>query len=472
MNRIVIVGAGISGLAAAWRLQNRLPTATITVLEAGSRPGGTLWTERKQGFQVELGANGFLDSKASMLRLCRDLGLAGDLIPASPEAKKRFLFLNDDLVPLPSGLWTFLRSRLLTWRSKWRIGTERFRKAKRDPREESVYDFIARRTSPEVAEVLGDAFVTGIYAGDARHLSLAAAFPRLAQAESEFGSVTKGVPRLQRQARAELAATGRLQSKRTTLWSFRPGLRVLPEILAMRLRQPPLLGMPARALHLDRSGARPVWRVQADGDDSFEADAVVLTCPAPRQAALVADEDPELADQILHIPYASVAVVGLGYREEEVLRPIEGFGYLAPQVTRRDLLGVQYCSKIWPERAPDGCLLVRAMCGGWHRPEVAAWDDDRLSHAVRLELRLTLGILGRPVMMHIARWDPAIPQYTLGHLERVRRIGERAAQHPGLFLSGNSYRGVSLNDCAEEAERVADAVAEHLASPDAGAAEG
>lgn len=462
MARIVIVGAGISGLATAWHLQQRLPQAAITVLEANARPGGTLWTERKQGFQVELGANGFLDNRGGTLRLCHALGLQKDLIPAAPSAKKRFLFHKDDLVPLPGGLASFLRSPLLSLRSKWRIATERYRKPRKDERDESVYDFIARRSSPEVAELLGDAFVTGIFAGDSRQLSVAAAFPRLVRAEREFGSVTVGLRRLNRLTRAELAKAGITSRKRPTMWSFKPGLRVLPEVLSVRLRREPLLGVPARAVRAVEDDGRPVWQVLAEGKEAFTADAVVLTCPAPRQAALLADQDPDLADQILHIPYASLAVVAVGYRQEDILRPIEGFGYLAPQESRRELLGVQYCSEIWPERAPAGLVLLRAMVGGWDRPEIMTWDDDRLSMAVRQELRMTLGILRPPVFMQIIRWDPAVPQYTLGHLERVAKIEDRLTQHPGLFLGGNAYHGISLNDCTENAERLAGLVAAHL----------
>jgi oxygen-dependent protoporphyrinogen oxidase len=182
---------------------------------------------------------------------------------------------------------------------------------------------------------------------------------------------------------------------------------------------------------------------------------IVLACPAYQQAALLADLDPELAERVGGIAYNRIAVVGLGYRGEDVPGKIDGFGYIAPQRIRRDVLGVQWCSSIYVQRARAGTVLLRAMCGGWHRAEVAGWDDERLLQAVRAELRLAMGIDAAPIYHRIVRWDRAIPQYHLGHLDRVAWIMSRAAQHPGLYLAGNAYHGVALNDCTEQAEVLA-----------------
>jgi oxygen-dependent protoporphyrinogen oxidase len=467
-SQVVIVGAGISGLATAFNLQERLPDADITVLEANTRPGGAVWTERKDGFQVELGPNGFLDTRGSTIDLCRRLGIAGDLIPAAPAAAKRYLYLEKQMFPLPRGTWGLLRSPLLPWSAKWRVLTERWRRAAPAAGDESVYDFAARRTSPEVAETFADAFTTGIFAGDPRLLSVAAAFPRLADAERKFGSVAKGLAALARARRAEAAERGDAAPKRGgTLYSFKPGLRLLIEILVMRLKKPPLFGVPARTITVQTgAGPRPRWTVHGEGKERWTADVVILTCPAPRQAGLVADVDNDLADAIHQIPYAPVVVVALGFGRHELPggEP-DGFGFIAPQRTRRDVLGVQFCSSIFPERAPERRVLFRALCGGWHRRDVLLWEDDRLSLAVRTELKRALGLRHPPVFQHITRWDPAIPQYTLGHADRVAQIETLAARHPGLVLSGNAYYGVALNDCTEHARVVADRVGAYLGQP-------
>jgi oxygen-dependent protoporphyrinogen oxidase len=454
--KVVIVGAGISGLAAAFRLQQRLPTAEITVLEQRDRPGGTVWTEPRDGFLIETGPNGFLDTRPWTLDLCRDLGLGERVVAAAAAARNRYLFLGGRLRSLPSGLGSFLASGLLSWRGKASILLERFRRRRPGTKDESIDAFVRRRFGPEAAD-LADALVTGIYAGDKKLLSASACFPRLTTFEAEHGSVLKGLAHAARQRRRAAAAQGKPARQPGRMWSFPEGLGLLIETLRERLTRPPLLGAAARRVR--RGGEpRPQWVVAGEGHEEWQADAVVLTCPAYQQADLLADLDPALAEQVGAIPYNRVAVLGLGYRREDVPGDLDGFGFIAPQGERRDLLGVQWCSSLFPGRAPPGMVLLRALCGGWHRPEVVAWQDDRLLQAVRDELRLAMGITAAPRLHHIVRWERAIPQYHLGHLERVAWIEGRLAHHPGLFLGGNAYYGVALNDCTAQgvvlAERV------------------
>ncbi len=452
MPRIIIVGAGISGLSVAFRLQQLAADAAITVLEEAARPGGTTWTLREDGFQLEAGPNGFLDAKPSTKGLCQDAGLSAELVAASETAaRNRYLLLDGRLRPLPTGPGSLLRTDLLGWRGKLSLLWERFRGRPRELHDESIDAFVRRRAGAEAADVLADALVTGIYAGDPALLSLPACFPRLAQLEREYGSVIKGFARTARRRRAEATARGAPYQRSSKLWSLRGGLRSLVETLAAQLKESARLGVRVRAVGRHDGG----WVVQADGQDRWHTDAVVLTCPAYRQAEMLADLDGELADRIAAIPYNRVAVVGLGYRQSDVPGTLDGFGFIAPQHTRRDLLGVQWCSSIYPDRAPPGMVLLRGMCGGWHRPEVVAWDDDRLVAAVHAELRHVLGITAPPVFRRIVRWPHAIPQYHVGHLDRLAWIETRLRGHPGLFLGGNAYRGVALNDCTEQGEVLA-----------------
>ncbi|HEV3260760.1 MAG TPA: protoporphyrinogen oxidase [Gemmataceae bacterium] len=456
MTNVVVVGGGISGLATAYRLQQLLPAARITVLEQGDRPGGTVWTEQRDGFRVEVGANGFLDTKSSTLALCQELGLGDQLVPASESAgRNRYLFWEGKLQPLPGGFRAFLGSRLLSWRGKLRLLTEPFRRRRPLGPDESVDAFARRRAGSEAAEVLADALVTGIHAGDSALLSARAAFPRLCAFEEQYGSVFKGMAAAARQRRAEGAAGG------AKMWSFRDGLRLLIETLQGRLREPPCLG--AAVTRIEQTAADHTrWTVYGEGQDRWTAHAVVLACPAHRQAAIVHDLDRELADHIAGIVYSKVAVVAVAYRRADVPGDLAGFGYIAPQRTRRDVLGVQWCSSIFPGRAPEGTVLLRAMCGGWHRPEVVGWDDRTLVAAVRRDLDAAMSITAAPLFQHVVRWDHAIPQYHLQHLERVAWIEARAGGHPGLFLSGNAYHGVALNDCTEQAGLVAARVGRYL----------
>jgi oxygen-dependent protoporphyrinogen oxidase len=395
--------------------------------------------------------------------LCREVGLGTQLVEASEAAgKNRFLFVGDRLQALPAGFGAFLRSDLLSWRGKISLLWERVRRARTDRSDESIDAFARRRAGPEAAEVFADALVSGIYAGDPKLLSLPACFPRIAELERVYGSVSKGFAAEAKKRQAEATAKGDVYERPGKMWSLTGGLRVMVETLVTQLKQAPLYGVNIGSLQKQGDPHRAVWRVQADGQDAWEADAVVLTCPAFQQAKMLAEVDHDLALQIGAIRYNRIAVVALGFRKSDVPMPLDGFGYIAPQNTRRDLLGVQWCSSIYPERAPADCVLLRAMCGGWNRADIVDWDDTRVLQAMRDELRLAMNISAEPVFHKIIRWDKAIPQYHLGHLDRVAQIETRLIQHPGLFLGGNAYHGVALNDCTEQGNVIAERIATYL----------
>ncbi len=458
MPHIVIAGGGLTGLSVAFRLRQCVPGLTITVLEPRDRPGGNIGTEDHAGFRVERGPNGFLDRTTSVPHLVGDLGLSDQLIAASEESRtNRYLYLHNKLRKLPGSPLALLTTSLLSLRGKWQLLTEPWRKSA--PAEagtdESVAEFVTRRAGRQAAEVFADALVTGIHAGDPQKLSVAAAFPRLPVMEQKAGSVIRGFMRAAKERKRVAAERGEPPPGPQKMWSFREGLGVLIQGLQAKLGDCVQLGVKVHGISASENSPRTSsWQVRTESG-SLQADAVVLACPAYEQVAILAELDSRLAEEIAGIAYNRIAVVALGYRQSDCPWSPDGFGYIAPQNTRRDILGVQWCSSIFPDRAPPGFVLWRALCGGVNRAEVADWDDDRLAKAVHTEMTLAMRLTGEPVFRRIVRWPRAIPQYNVGHLARVARIESQLAAHPGLFLTGNAYHGVAMGDCAEQGERVA-----------------
>lgn len=456
MPRIVIVGGGLSGLAAAFRIRHTLPAAELTLLETRDRLGGNIGTDQIEGFTVERGPNGIFDAKPHTIQLCRDLGLGDRLIAASEGSRKnRYLFVHGKMHRLPGDLLGLLRTPLLSVRGKLELLSEPFRRRSGQlPEDESVAEFARRRFGREAAGTFIDGLVTGVHAGDPERLSLRAAFPRMAKFEAESGSVIRGAMWAAKRRR-EMAACGETPGPQR-IWSFREGLQVLIDTLAERLGS--VARTDAGVTRLNRTADS--WQVVGQGGQVWNADRVVLTTPAHHQAELLTGLDPELAADIAGIHTNSIAVVALGYREQDASFRPDGFGYIAPQNTRRDILGVQWCSSTFPDRAPPGFVLWRALCGGVNRADVAALPDEQLLKVVHAEMTVTMGVTAPPVFTRIVRWPRAIPQYEVGHPARVARITARAARHSGLILGGNGYHGVALNDCCEQAERIAVSLAE------------
>jgi protoporphyrinogen/coproporphyrinogen III oxidase len=452
-SRVVIVGGGLSGLATAFRLKQLRPDIHLAVLEGRERAGGNIGTENHNGFVVETGPNGFLDRTPDVPNLCRDLGLADRLIAGSESARKnRFLFLSGKLRKMPGGPLGLLTSPLLSLRGKWQLVTEPLRKRRTGGSEESVAEFVTRRAGSEAADIFADALVTGIHGGDPKRLSVAAAFPRLPKLEADAGSIVKGFMRAAKQRRKTAEANGEPPPGPQRMWSFREGLQVMSDALVSRIGDSLQTHVRAKTL---QQNADASWTVTAEDGRSWEGDAVALACPAPQQASLLADVDASLADLIAGIPYNRIAVVALGYKQSDCPVPADGFGYIAPQNTGRDVLGVQWCSSIYPGRAPEGCVLWRALCGGVRRAEMLDWSDEDLLRAVHAEMKIAMQVTGEPVFSRIVRWHAAIPQYVIGHLDRVAKIEAAAARHAGLFLTGNAYHGVAMGDCAEQGQATA-----------------
>ncbi|HTM26055.1 MAG TPA: protoporphyrinogen oxidase [Vicinamibacterales bacterium] len=465
--RVVIVGGGIAGLAVARAIRDQAPGAEVIVLESHDRVGGNVRTERIDGYVCEAGPDGFLDNAPATLEFIEQIGLTRQLLPSRDEARRRFIFRRDRLHEVPLSPSAFLFSPLLSPLAKLRILCEPL-SARAPGHDETIQQFAERHMGREAAGILIGSMVSGIFAGDAQELSLRACFPKMHQMDSEFGSLFRAMLARRRERRSGSgvgAPAGRLTSfadgmeslVRAAAASLGPIVRPNRRVVELRAR-----GNAARPEGPRLVGARAFSVINGT---AIEADAVVLAGSASESADLLRPFEPTAAGLLATIPTAPLAVVCLGYDERALAAdrgPLNGFGFLVPRSEGPRILGALWETSIYAGRAPEGKALVRVMIGGATDREAVDLDDTALLSAVGDDLRRTMGVRVAPEFVQIFRHRRGIPQYTLGHDKRLARIEARLREHPGLFLAGNSYRGVSINACIEEAPAVARRVAAHL----------
>lgn len=480
MPRVAVVGGGIAGLASGVYLRDRARELQIdldvVVLEAVERPGGNIRTERTDGWVIEWGPNGYLDSVPATSALARRVGLGDHIRPADAKAAKRYLYRNGRLHLLPTGPLAFLRSPVLSPAGRVRVLLEPFAHPKPHGVDETIEEFASRRIGREAASVLIDAMVSGVFAGDIRALSLESTFPKMAAMEAEHGGLVRAMiarMRERRTARKQaqaLNARGESAEALTqpggpagpagTLTSFDGGLDRFPAAIAEHLGDALRLGVTVEAVE---RGPADGWRLRCSDATTVEADAVLLTVPAARAAALLRPNDTPLADLLSGITSAGLAVVALGYDAATLGGAPDGFGFLIPRGEGLRTLGCLWDSSLFPGRAPDGAVLLRAMIGGAHDPEAVSLDDDELLSIVRGDLARTMGIAADPILTRVYRHRGGIAQYVVGHADRLAGIQRHLRTLPGLWLAGSSYDGVAMNACIERAVENADRIVRWLA---------
>ena len=446
MTDVVVVGAGISGLAAAWELKQR--GLKPLVLEQSGRVGGVITTEHVDGFVIDGGPDSILVQKPAALTLCRELGLGDRLFPTKPP-RTAFVVRKGRLVELPEAsflgiptkIGPFITSPLFSLPGKLRMATEVLR-PRRSEKDESIGQFIRRRFGREAVDYLAEPLLAGIHAGDVNQLSIHSLFPRLVALEQGHGSVLRGLSHAM--ANAPKSANG-------AFVSLPRGIAELPEALAAALG-PEVFRFNTRVVQI--SGAPP-YQLTLDTDASIYAHRVIVTVPAWAASAMFTSLDVPLARLCAEIPYASSATVFFGLDRQQVSHPMNGSGFVVPRVERKALMAGTWVTSKWPQRAPEGRTLLRAFLGGATNPDVLDRSDDVLAATALGELRGLLGIKGEPSLVRVFRWSRATPQYTVGHSQRVRDIEARLARLPGLLVSGSGYRGTGLPDCIADARAVA-----------------
>jgi oxygen-dependent protoporphyrinogen oxidase len=450
--RIAIVGGGISGLSLAYALLEKKPGLDVTIFEAETRTGGKILTEKINGYVCEGGVNGFLDNKPSTLELASKINLTP--LKSSDNARKRYIYTGGKLRLIPESPVKFLMSNFLSPYGRLRMLGEYFvPKANKD--DETMESFAVRRVGREFFEKLLDPMASGVYAGDPSKMSIRSCFSKVYELEQAYGSLLKGFMALGKQAKKSGKKVN--AGPGGTLMSFRDGMYSLVESLKAHLGERIETGKGVKGVSKNGN----IFKIFFNDGSAYESDCVVLASPAHNTAEIVKDMDKKIHDILKEIPYPPLSVVSSGFKKKKIGRDTNLFGFLIPGKEKRKILGTLFDSSIFPNRAPEGHVLLRSMVGGARAADLALLNDEKLISTVRDELSDILNIKAEPDFIKIFRWEKAIPQYILGHHNKLKLLDEAVSKYKGLYLTGNAYRGVAVNDCIANSYKLAEVIASH-----------
>lgn len=470
MDHVVIVGGGISGLSAAYFLNQKASEAglplSVILVEANSTWGGKISTDRQDGFVIEGGPDTFLATKAWGVDLCRQLGLEGRLHGTNPEHKNTYVLHHGHLKPLPDGLTMMIPTRfgpmvrtgLLSPIAKARMGMDFFIPPRSPNGDESLGEFVSRRLGRSAYERLIEPLMSGIYAGDGDLLSLQSTFPYLRELEAKHGGLVKGALAVRRQ----MSKNGKkAPGSRSAFLTPTTGLAEIVEALLQRLQSAGVrLQAGVSVQNISQAGEN--YQVDLSNGESLLAAALILATPTYAAGELLDGLDSRLSSELQAIPYTSTATISLAYRQTHLPRPLDGYGYVIPRCEGRRALACTWTSTKFPHRAPEGYALLRVFVGRAGEEKDIPWEEEALLSLAKDELRQTLGITAEPVLTRLFRWERAMPQYNLGHPDRLKRIEQALTDHPGLALAGNGYHGIGIPDCIHSGEVAAGNILSYL----------
>jgi oxygen-dependent protoporphyrinogen oxidase len=452
---VIVVGGGISGLTCAWRLQRE--GVDVLLLEAAPRAGGAISSLRKNGLLLEAGPNSTLDTTPLLGALIEGVGIAAERIAPSAAARNRYILRGGRLIAMPMSPAALVGTRLFSMSAKLRLLREPFIERGPAEGEESVGAFVRRRLGDEFLDYAINPFVAGVYAGDPDQLSVKAAFPRLFALEQKYGGLIRG----QILGARERKRNPERSKQAATMLSFRDGMQSLTDAIARHLLRIEV-DCEVKRVSPQSAGFLLNAVMQGAGRD-LRARAVVIATPAESAAQLIEAFAARAAAALQAIHYPPVAVVLSTYRRDEVAHPLDGFGVLVPQCERRLILGTIFSSTLFEHRAPAGDALLTTFVGGMRHPDLAQRSEEEIAGLAQSEHAALLGAPARANFVRVRRWPKAIPQYSIGHLERMTCIDEAESTHPGLFFCANYRGGISVGDCVKSADRTVGQVMASLA---------
>jgi len=440
---VTIVGGGISGLSLAYFLLKKEPFLEIKLLEATDRVGGKILSEKKNGFLCESGANGFLNNRQLTIDFIKELSL--EILKSNNIARKRFIYYNGKLHLLPTSFEQFLFSGFISLWGKIRLLYEVFIPPRKDNVDENISSFAKRRLGIEIYEKLIDPMVSGIFAGDSERLSIKSCFPRIYEIEQKYGSLFKGLFKIRREKSKKI---GPLPSG--ILVSFYDGMEIVTKRLKNILEKKIYTSKKVEGIELRNN----YYTLKTSDGENIDSEVVVLATPAYETSYILKEFDIKLSKILSEIPYPSVSVVCMGFKKDNFLCNVNGFGFLVPSSEGRNILGTLWDSSIFPNRAPEGYILLRSMVGGAKNPEIALKNDNELVEIVLKELKEIMGINVFPEFVSIYRHEKAIPQYNIGHTKRLAELKNILKNYKGLYITGNAYKGIGFNDCLQSSFEV------------------
>jgi len=437
---VMVIGGGVSGLSSAYKLHES--GCKVLLLEKNNRLGGSIQTKNMDDFIIDCGPNSTLETSPQIRTFIEDLGLADERIYANQQAKKRYILRGGKLEALPATPLAFIKSKLFSTRAKFRLLAEPFIAPAPEGKEETVAEFVTRRLGREFLDYAINPFIAGVYAGDPKKLCVRNAVAKVYALEKNYGSLIKGAV----QGARKRKKSGEVEKTKAELFSFKTGMSCLINRLSEKLGNAILTDTEIKSIHKNENYYSVIIKTPR-GEKTVETRAILFTTPAYATAELLRGFSQPLAGTLREIRYPAVAMVFVGYKKQPDCRPLDGFGYLIPEVEKRNTLGVIWSSTIFPQRTPENGVALTTFVGGDRQPEIALKDKDELLKIVQADLKGILNLNAKPDVVHIQQWKKAIPQYTIGHGKRMAEVERFEAQFPGLFISGNFRGGISVGDC-------------------------